>query len=381
MYNYTEIDRLYDDIRPYRDNEVEDVLHRLLQSPDFENNLGILMNQYISFYSDEEKNDILMNIKESIKKIKTVEEFQREIVLKYMLQPVIDNTMDSFTDSGFDNLSKEHGYLFIGNHRDITLDPALLNYHLFRRGLETVEIAFGDNLLINDFIAGMIRLNRSFIVKRNLPLIKQLEESTRLSGYIFHTVTQGRSVWIAQREGRAKDGNDATNPAVISMLHLSQRGKIPLAEFMKKLNVIPAAVSYEYDPCDRLKALEMLNLKNSGEKNKSAADDLISMNRGITGYKGRVHYSAAEPLDITGASEKDIAMALDRAIQLSYHLWPANYLAFDRVSATANYSSYYTAGDEEKFDERIKRLSPEIQSIILNGYANPVKNFEARSRN
>ena len=380
MYNYTENDRLYDDIRPYRDNEVEDVLHTLLQSPDFENNLGILMNQYISFYSDEEKSDILMNIKEVIKKIKTVDEFQREIVLKYMLQPVIDNTMDSFTDSGFDTLSKDHGYLFIGNHRDITLDPALLNYHLFRRGLETVEIAFGDNLLINDFISGMIRLNKSFIVKRNLPLIKQLEESTRLSGYIFHTVTQGRSVWIAQREGRAKDGNDTTNPAVISMLHLSQRGKLPLAEFMKKLNVIPAAVSYEYDPCDRLKALEVLNLKNSGEQKKSAADDLISMNRGITGYKGRVHYSAAEPLDITGASEKDIAMALDRAIQLSYHLWPVNYLAFDMMNNTSNYRSYYNDADEKKFDERIKRLSPEIKSIVVNGYANPVKNFEFRSR-
>jgi hypothetical protein len=380
MYNYTENDRLYDDIRPYRDNEVEEVLLRLLQGTDFENNLRILMGQYISFYSDEEKNDILMNIREKIKKINSVEEFQREIVLKYMLQPVIDNTMDSFTDSGFDTLSKNRGYLFIGNHRDITLDPALLNHVLFKRGLDTVEIAFGDNLLINDFITCMIRLNKSFIVKRNLPLVKQLEAATGLSGYIFHTINLGRPVWIAQREGRAKDGNDTTNPAVISMLHLSQRGKLPLAEFMKKLNVIPVAVSYEYDPCDRLKALEMLKLKSSGEQKKNASDDLISMNRGITGYKGRVHYSAAGSLDITGANEKDIAIALNRAIQLSYHLWPANYLAFDRICNTTNYRSCYTAADEEKFDERIKRLSPEIISIIIEGYANPVKNFEAQKR-
>lgn len=377
MYNYSENDRIYDEIRPYRDNEVEDVLHRLLQSPEFANNLRILMGQYISFYGDGEQNDILMNIGEIIKKIKTVEDFQREIVLKYMLQPVIDNTMDSFTDSGFGTLSKSHGYLFIGNHRDITLDPALLNYHLLNRGLETAEVAFGDNLLINEFITGMIRLNKSFIVKRNIPLVKQLEASTQLSGYIFHSIAQGRSVWIAQREGRAKDGNDTTNPAVISMLHLSQRGKMSLPDFMKKLSVIPVSVSYEYDPCDRLKALEILKQKNSGEQKKSASDDLISMNRGITGYKGRVHYSAAGPLDISGATEKDIASALDRAIRLSYHLWPSNYLAFDRMNGTSTYSSCYTAGDEEKFDQRIKRLSPEIKSIILNGYAYPVKNFEA----
>jgi len=380
MLNYSGNDRLYDDIRPYRDNEVEEVLSRMLQSPDFENNLKTMMSQYISFYSDEQKDDILINIREVIKKIKTVEEFQREIVLNYMLQPVIDNTMDSFTDSGFDTLLKNHGFLFIGNHRDITLDPALLNYHLYRRGLETVEIAFGDNLLINEFITGIIRLNKSFIVKRNLPLVKQLEASIQLSGYILHTITQGRSVWIAQREGRAKDGNDITNPAVISMLHLSQRDEMSLADFTNKLSIIPVSVSYEYDPCDRLKALEILKFKKSGIRIKSASDDLISMNRGITGYKGRVHYSAADALDVSGGTAKDIANALDRSIQLSYYLWPSNYLCFDRINSTANYRSFYTVEDEEKFDERIKRLSPEIKAVIINGYANPVKNVEALTR-
>jgi len=378
MRNYTDDDRFYDDIRPYRDNEVDSVLQLLTRSWDFENNLKILMGQYISFYSDEEQNEILVNIREVIKKIKTVDEFQSEIVLKYMLQPVIENTMDSFTESGFDTLSKNRGYLFVGNHRDITLDPALLNYRLYARGLEAAEIAFGDNLLINDFIAWMIRLNRSFIVKRNLPLVRQLEASTKLSGYIFYTINKGRSVWIAQREGRAKDGNDITNPAVISMLYLSQRGKMPLADFINKLHLVPVAVSYEYDPCDRMKALEILKQKNTGEQVKSASDDLISMNRGITGYKGRVHYSASAPLDIGITNEKDIASAIDRAIQVSYHLWPSNYLAFDRLNSTANYRLCYTAADEVKFDERIKRLSPEIQSIIVNAYANPVKNMEAR---
>jgi hypothetical protein len=380
MNNYIENDRLYDDIRPYRDSEVEDVLRDLHQRPDFEKSLGILMWPFISFYNDEEKKDILINISRIIKKIKTIEEFQGEIVLKYMLQPVIDNTMDSFTNSGFEKLSKDRGYLFIGNHRDIILDPALLNYYLFNKKIGTSEVAFGDNLLVNHFITKMLKLNRSFIVKRNLPLVKQLEASTHLSRYIFNTITHEKSVWIAQRGGRAKDGNDVTNPAVISMLYLSQRGEMSLPEFMKKLSVIPVTVSYEYDPCDRLKALEILEMNNSEGGKKSPADDIISMNRGIMGYKGRVHYSAAEPLEITGTTEKEIAQGIDRSIQSSYHLWPSNYIAFDRLNGTANYRCFYTAEDEEKFDERIKRLSPEIKAVIINGYANPVKNFEKVNR-
>jgi len=380
MYSYTEKDPFFDDIRPYRDSEVEGVLQSFIHSPGFENSINLMLGQYISFYGEEEKKIILRNFRETLARIKTVEDFQKQIVLKFMLEPVVRNTIDSLTVSGLEKLEKDKGYLFIGNHRDITLDPALLNYLLDKNGFHSAEIAFGNNLLINEVITAMIRLNKSFIVKRNLPLMKQLEESKHLSEYIFHTMEQNRSVWIAQREGRAKDGNDITNPAVITMLHLSQRDRLPLPDYIKKVNLTPVAVSYEFDPCDRLKALEILKARNSGDQAKSASDDLASMNRGITGQKGRVHYSVAESFDVTGATEKEIAKAVDRAINLSYHLWPVNYLAFDMHNSTSDYSTFYSSGDEEKFNERIKRLSPEVRAIVIEGYANPVRNYEIQNR-
>jgi hypothetical protein len=227
----------------------------------------------------------------------------------------------------------------------------------------------------------MIRLNKSFIVKRNLPLIQRLQASVHLSKYIFHTINQKSSVWIAQREGRAKDGNDFTNPALISMLHLSQReGGLSLTDYIKKVKIVPVAVSYEYDPCDRLKALEIFNSRGSVKPEKNLTDDLVSINQGITGYKGRVHYSVSEPVAMDDVNHKLLVGAIDRAIQLSYHLWPTNYLAFDELNETRNYSSFYDCEKLEIFKERLKRFTPEIKSIILEGYANPVKNYEAQYR-
>lgn len=381
MNSYSETDRIFDDIRPYRDNEVEKVLHQLINSEGFEKGLHILMGKYLSFYKDDEKQELLLNVKEKLNNIKSVGDFQNEIVLKFMLLPMIKSTIDSVSNSGLENLSKDEAYLYIGNHRDITLDPALLNYYLINNGFDTVEIAFGDNLLINDFVSHLIRLNKSFIVKRNLPLVKQLDAAIHLSKYIFHTINRKRSVWIAQREGRAKDGNDVTNPAVISMLYLSQRdGGLSLGDYIKKVKIVPVSVSYEYDPCDRLKALEISKYRSSGQQNKNETDDLISMNQGITGYKGRVHYSVTKPVEITVTSDRDVAKAIDKAIQLSYFLWPTNYIAFDEQYETKNYSSFYNTEDRDKFEERLKRFSPEMKSIILEGYANPVKNHELQMK-
>lgn len=373
----TEADRKFDDIRPYRDNEVGAVLERIVNSGDFEKGLDVLMGKYLSFYSEDERNNLLSHFRERFLQFRTVSEFQYEVVVKYMLEPMISHTMDSMTSSGLENLSKDEAYLFLGNHRDITLDPALLNYNLMNNGLQSVEIGFGDNLLLNDFISNIIRLNKSFIVKRNLPLVKQLEASIHLSKYIFHTITQNRSVWLAHREGRAKDGNDVTNPAVLSMLFLSQRdGGLTFPEFIKKIKLVPVAVSYEYDPCDRLKALELIKSRSGDQTEKSGMDDIVSMNQGITGYKGRVHYSVTSPVEADGMGEKELSKVIDRMIQLAYHLWPTNYIAFDELNNTSAYSSYYTDEEKGKFLDRLKRYSPEMKSIVLEGYSTPVKNRE-----
>ncbi len=373
----TEADKKFDDIRPYRDNEVHAVLERIVNSGDFDKGLDVLMGKYLSFYSEDERGNLLSHFREKFLQFRTVSEFQYEVVVKYMLEPMISHTMDSMTSSGLENLSKDEAYLFLGNHRDITLDPALLNYNLMKNGLQSVEIGFGDNLLLNDFISNIIRLNKSFIVKRNLPLVKQLEASIHLSKYIFHTITQNRSVWLAHREGRAKDGNDVTNPAVLSMLFLSQRdGGLSFPEFIKKIRLVPVAVSYEYDPCDRLKALEIIKSRSGDQGEKSGTDDIVSMNQGITGYKGRVHYSITSPVSADGMGEKELAKVIDRTIQLAYHLWPTNYIAFDELNETSVYSSYYSLEEKGKFLERLKRYSPEMKSIVLEGYSTPVKNRE-----
>ena len=150
--------------------------------------------------------------------------------------------------------------------------------------------------------------------------------------------------------------------------------------YVKKMKIVPVCVSYEYDPCDRLKALEIFKYRSSGQQSKGETDDLISMNQGITGYKGRVHYSVTRPLDITVNSDRDVAKAIDKAIQLSYYLWPTNYIAFDEIYKTKNYGSFYNLEDKDKFEERLKRFSPEMKSIILEGYANPVKNHELQMK-
>ncbi len=365
----------FDDIRPYRDHEVSGIMKRLAESPDFYQGIKFFMGQGTSQGNRED--NILNSLKKQLLEIRTVKEFQEKIVIRLMLQPVIDNTIDELTCSGLENLSADENYLFISNHRDITLDPALANYHLHKNGFDTLEIAFGDNLLINNFISDLIRVNRSFIVKRDLPIVEQLKESIKLSKYIEYTLSEGNSVWIAQREGRAKDGNDFTNPAIIKMLHLSQRERgMELADYIKKLNIVPISISYEYDPCDRLKGLELFKKKKEELPGKSKRDDLVSMNLGIKGYKGRVHLSFGKPLKKELTSEKETALYLDREIQLNYRLWPSNYIAFDVLNRSGKYSGKYDQEEKNRFLERYKRLQPELQLIILEGYANPVKNYE-----
>ncbi len=369
-------DREFDDIRPFRDEEVKGVLERLAASSGFEQGMQFMMGKYISLADESDRIDINTDLREIFSSLNTIDDFQREIVLKRMLEPMIKHTVDEITSSGLENLSKNEAYLFISNHRDITLDPALLNYILLKNGFDTVEIAFGDNLLMNDFVSDLIRVNKSFIVKRNLPIMEQLGASKQLSGYINYVIHRNQSVWIAQREGRAKDGNDLTNSAVISMISLSRReGDKPFGEFIRNLKIVPIAISYEYDPCDRLKALELYNIKTKGKHSKSATEDLVSMNRGIAGYKGRIHYSFGDPLLGDYANDKEVAKELDRSIQGGYRLWPTNYIAYDLLSGSPEYSGMYTEDEKKKFLENSDKFADDVKKIIYEIYANPVKNF------
>jgi len=370
-----EKDKEFDDIRPFRDEEISSVMERMVNSAGFEKGMQFMMGKYIAMTDDADKVDINTDLKAILGNINSIDDFQREIVLKRMLDPMIKHTVDGITSSGLERLSKDEAYLFISNHRDITLDPALLNYILLQNGFDTVEIAFGDNLLMNDFVSDLIRVNKSFIVKRNLPIMEQLGAAKKLSAYMNYVIHRNQSVWIAQREGRAKDGNDATNPAVLSMISLASRDSDkPFNEFIKGLKIVPLALSYEYDPCDRLKALELFNIRTKGKHEKSPTEDLVSMNRGIAGYKGRIHYSFGEPLLSDFENDKEVSKAIDVSIHKGYKLWPTNYAAHDLLNNSREYSSMYSDSEKEKFIANSANFPEEVRKIIYEIYANSVKN-------
>jgi len=370
------MDNEFDDIRPYRDDEVPAVIARLASNDDFIRWMQHVTGEEGKVHTEKQIQERYEAIKKMVLEVRTVRDYQHHIIIEHVVKYIEKNSTDGITSSGIENLSKDGTYLFVSNHRDITFDPALVCYTLWQKDFETVEIAFGDNLMITDFIGDMIRVNKSFIVKRNLPIDEMLKAAKKLSRYIGSTLDRGNSVWIAQREGRAKDGNDLTNPAIIMMFYLSQRdGGVPFPEYMKKLTIVPVSISYEFDPCDKLKGFDMYKIKNKLPHKKGKYDDLVSMNKGLTGYKGRIHLSYSRPLTGDYKNEKEVATAIDSAIQKNYRLWPSNYIACDELSGSKQFAGEYTNAEKDQFLGNYAKIPETVRTIILESYANPVKNY------
>jgi hypothetical protein len=290
---------------------------------------------------------------------------------------MVNKTISELTYSGLENINPGKRYLFISNHRDIVLDAALANFSMTKNNLPTFEIAFGDNLLVSDLVTDLIRINKSFIVKRNQQPREQLNSTIILSKYIWYTLHANDSVWIAQREGRAKDGEDMTNPAIIKMFFLSQRkGGLEFSDFINQLRIVPLAISYEFDPCDRLKARELDRRENKEVYNKRKGEDFISMVQGIRHFKGRVHLSYGDALTGTWKDGKSVADAIDTFIHTNYKLWPSNYLSYDLVHNTDKYSLKYDQKYKDSFLLRFHRLPENIKKHALKAYAKPVENAE-----
>ena len=318
-------------------------------------------------------------------------------IQKNIFYGLLQNIISQYSD-GFDlDVSalgdKRISYTFISNHRDIVLDPGLLSVGLIDNGFPTtVEIAIGDNLLIYPWIKKLVRINKSFIVQRALSMRQKLESSVRMSRYIHFAVTQKHeNVWIAQREGRAKDSNDHTQESVLKMLAMGGEGDI--IDRLKELNIVPLSLSYEYDPCDFLKAKEMQQKRDIEGFKKSQEDDLNNMRTGIFGYKGRVHFQAAacisgklEELRFLPKTEvfKKVAELIDREIHRSYRLYPGNYIACDLAEGTSRFSDKYTPEEKEKFEAYLRKkldlitLNDKDEAFlrkrILDMYANPALN-------
>ncbi len=367
-------------IQPYEDHEIQEVFERLKNEKSFLNLVQFLY-----------PNVPIEQFIEKLLSYNTVKDFQTEVIYPYVKQ-VLKTTSEGATLTGIENLDANESYLFVSNHRDIVLDSAILNILLVENNRDTTEIAIGDNLLILPWITDLVKLNRSFIVNRNLPARQMLESSARLSAYIRYTLTQKKnSIWIAQREGRSKDGDDRTQVSLLKMINLSGTGAF--GENFKPLKIVPVAISYELDPCDYLKAHEFQQKRDDTGYKKSQADDLKHMATGLTGRKGRVHFALGTPIDkeldqISLLGNKNdqlqaLAESIDDQIHKNYKLWPGNFVACDMVYDNNNHKAFYTEDDKNKFlsyiDEHTKRVKGGdydfIFRTLLEMYANPVRNY------
>lgn len=371
----------FDEIRPYTPEELPEVFNELLADPSFQSVVAEIMPGIP-----------LEVLGAQLRQCKTNLDVQKTFFHK-LLHGIMDKYSDGFDMDTASLPDKTRNYTFISNHRDIVLDPGFLSVGLIDNQFPTtVEIAIGDNLLIYPWIKKLVRVNKSFIVQRALSMRQMLESSARMSRYIHFAVTEKKeNIWIAQREGRAKDSNDRTQDSVLKMLAMGGSGDV--VDRLKELNIVPTALSYEYDPCDFLKAKEMQLKRDVEGFKKSQQDDLVNMQTGIFGYKGRVHFQTAACINdeleaLRGLPKTEVftrvSELIDRHIHASYRLYPGNYVAYDWLNGESRMADRYTPEEEAKFEAYVqKKLDlidlPDkdeafLRKCILTMYANPVVN-------
>jgi hypothetical protein len=363
------------DIRPYNDDEVSAVLARLLVDPELLRAISRLKFKYLAGILGWPLRQLVRGaLQRELSGVSDVRGFQ-SVVEGYMSRMIEDSTA-GFTVSGLERLQDRGPYLLMSNHRDITLDPAFTNYALFHNGLDTVRIAIGDNLLTKQWVSDLMRLNKSFIVKRSATGPREVFKAYReLSGYIRHSLQVERvPIWIAQREGRAKDGIDRTEPAIIKMLAMSKDKSEDFGEFIAGLRIVPVSISYELDPCDALKAAELHALASSGEYQKAEHEDVASIAVGISGAKGRVHVAFGEMLDGGFETPEAVAAELDRQIVSNYQLQATNIYAWRRLHDELPAGIGEVAGScsEAEFKARIDAMPAEHRDFALGIYANAI---------
>jgi hypothetical protein len=367
------------DIRPYRDEEVVGVLARLLKDREFLDTMAEFRLGRVASLAPTLVRPLVRHLlARQVRGVADVAGMQ--VIIKRYMDRMIEDTTGGFSVSGLDGLDRDRPYLYMSNHRDIAMDPAFTNYALHRMAYQTVRIAIGDNLLTKPWVSDLMRLNKSFIVKRSVSGPRELlAASKKLSAYIQHSLlTERAPVWIAQREGRAKDGVDRTEPVVIKMLSMSRdKSSQGFGEHIASLNIVPVAISYELDPCDSLKANELYQRASQGSYQKGEQEDVASIGRGIAGDKGRVHVAFGTPLGADFDSPESVAAEIDRQVISAYCLHPTNIFAYQMLNPDAAplpESLTTEPGDctREQFAERITALPEPHRPYALAIYANAV---------
>lgn len=377
------------DMAPYRGQDFFDALNRLVKDPGFEHAVRYVMPDvnYPEFVK-------------SLLQVKDQNEFQTKVMGRF-LEMLASSTTNGLSIDGDENCKPGLSYTFISNHRDIVLDPSFLNLCFIRSGMPVTQVAIGNNLLIYDWIADLVKVNRSFIVKRDVKMAKTLEAAKQLSAYIHYTLSSlHESVWIAQREGRAKDSNDLTQESLIKMLALAGSAS-DIKDKLLEVNLMPVSISYEFDPNDYLKAREFLLKRRDPQFKKTQRDDLFSMETGLLSNKGRVHFRVCPCINDElrrfesndrAAVVRQACILVDRAIHCGYRIYPCNYIAFDEINDSKRFADHYTDEDVNSFDSYIERqlnrvdvqdVTPDerlfMRRMILTMYANPLTNQLAAS--
>lgn len=374
----------FDAIRPYNDAEVPAVLARLLSDPAF---LDILTHFRFPRMAGALgwllKPLIARRLRKEFAGVSCVSTLQDKV--EYYVDHTIDRATDGVTYTGVEQFKSGSAYLFLANHRDIVMDPAFVNYAVYHAGLPTPRIAIGDNLLQKPFVSDMMRLNKSFIVHRSISGRREkLAAYQLLSAYINHSIRNDcASIWIAQAEGRAKDGDDRTDSAILKMFHMSRKDE-PFGAVIQSLNLSPVSISYEYDPCDQAKARELYIRATTGSYSKVPGEDDVSIAQGITGYKGRVHINFAPPVSAHFEDTKQLAVEIDRQILGGYRLFPAHYLAYAQWAdadpqlqvpkAAEVFPAEELARAQAEWQRRLDACPAEHRPYLVLQYAMPVRN-------
>lgn len=368
----------FDDIRFYNDDEVHGALQDYVKHP--------MIKALLQFTFPEME---YAEIKAIAAECHSIRDFQSKIIY-YSVEKVLEKSSEGLTSVGFDKLKQGESYFYISNHRDIVLDTCLINYTLYDHNLVMTASAIGDNLVQKPFLMALSRLNRNFLVLRSQSPREMLKSSLKLSEYVKTLMLdESRSVWMAQRQGRTKDGNDVTQQGVLKMVGMA-KGDMDILDYFAKLKIVPIAISYEFDPTDMLKMPEVLAKRMKEEYKKSANEDFNSIMQGALGQKGRIELAAGDVLTTKDFDEiraknlsvndqlQEVAALIDRAVYKNYKLWPANYIAYDLLKNEERFIDKYSEKEKRQFDRRISRRVDTKNPLALNSYllmyANPVIN-------
>ena len=365
----------FSSIKPYSDHEVNEVLNSIIEKDSFINALlsqQNLITRFIPFSKFFLKKYLLRLIKD----INSIDAYQ--LLYEKLIKDIISNKINNFQLSGLDNIDPKQNYLFISNHRDITLDPALLNYAIFQHGHKTFNIAIGDNLIKDSWVSDLMRLNKSFIIKRSGSSKKEIYKSLKLASEFigYKILNSDESVWIAQRQGRAKDGIDATDSSILKMIYLSAKNDMSIGEYFNKLKIVPVSLSYEIDPNDISKANELSITNSNGHYKKSKNEDFFSIYNGIFGNKGNVSLKICKPINLDkNINFESIAKIIDKEIISGYKLHLTNYAAARLLSIEFDKNDL---SEEEltiavnEMINKVSKLSDGVKKNLLLQYANPI---------